>query len=81
MAALDAFVVRKDSRTQALSLLCEFVQSQPPHLHVVLETPLFDNILRCLEYDTSTTVVTIAVTALTMLLPHMPSSLVPYLPK
>lgn len=74
-------MAQKDFRAQALTLLCEFVQSQPPHLHVVLETPLFDNLLRCLQYDTSTTVVTIAVTALTMLLPNVPGSLVPYLPK
>lgn len=79
--ALDFFVVQKEYRHQALALLCEFIQSQPPHLHLVLETPLFDNILRCLQNDTSTTVVTLAVTALTMLLPNLPSSLVPYLPK
>lgn len=48
-------------------------------MHVVLETPLFENILRCLENDTSTTVVSLATTALTMLLPNVPSSLVPYL--
>lgn len=71
--------MRSDYRAQALTLLCEFVQSQPPHLHVVLETPLFEHILRCLENDTSTTVVTLATTALTMLLPNVPSSLVPYL--
>lgn len=73
--------MQKAYRAQTLTLLCEFVQSQPPHLHVVLETSLFDNIVCCLQYDTSTTVVTLAVTALTMLLPNVPSSLVPYLPK
>lgn len=79
LTALDSLIVQRDYRAQALTLLCEFVQSQPPHLHVVLETPLFEHILRCLEYDTSTTVVTLATTALTMLLPNVPSSLVPYL--
>lgn len=79
LTALDSFIVQRDYRAQALTLLCEFVQSQPPHLHVVLETPLFEHILRCLENDTSTTVVTLATTALTMLLPNVPSSLVPYL--
>lgn len=72
--------MKKDYRAQALTLLCEFVQSQPPHLHLVLETHLFENILKCLQLDTSTTVVTLAVTALTMLLPNVPSSLVPHLP-
>jgi hypothetical protein len=81
LTALNSFMVQKEYRAQALTLLCEFVQSEPPHLHVVLETPLFDNILKSLQSDTSTTVVTLAVTALTMLLPNVPSSLVPYLPK
>lgn len=81
MTALNSFIVQKEYRAQALTLLCEFVQSEPPHLHVVLETPLFDNILRSLQSDTSTTVVTLAITALTMFLPNVPSSLVPYLPK
>lgn len=81
LAALDFFIVQKDYRAQALALLCEFIQSQPPHLHKVLETPVFDDILKCLEHDTSTTVVTLAVTALTMILPNVPSSLAPYLPR
>lgn len=73
--------MQKDYRAQAITLLCEFVQSQPPHLHQVLETSVFDSLLKSLEYDSSTTVVTLAVTALTMLLPNVPSSLVPYLPR
>lgn len=73
--------MQKDYRAQAITLLCEFVQSQPPHLHQVLETSVFDSLLKSLEHDTSTTVVTLAVTALTMLLPNVPSSLVPYLPR
>lgn len=73
--------MQKEYRAQALTLLCEFVQSQPPHLHQVLETSVFDSVLKSLEQDTSTTVVTLAVTALTMLLPNVPSSLVPYLPR
>lgn len=56
------------------------MRTQPPHLHLVAQTPLLDNIITCLQRDTSTTVVCLAVTALTMLLPHLPSSLVPYLP-
>ncbi|CAN8102924.1 unnamed protein product [Discula destructiva] len=81
LAALDSFIVQKEYRAQALTLLCEFIQSQPPHLHKILETSVFDHILKCLEYDTSTTVVTLAVTALTMILPNVPSALVPHLPR
>lgn len=56
------------------------MQSQPPHLHLVLQTPLFDNILKSLQYDDSTTTVSLGLVSLFMLLPNMPSSLVPYLP-
>ncbi|EEY14791.1 conserved hypothetical protein [Verticillium alfalfae VaMs.102] len=44
------------------------------------KTPLFGNLLRCLQHDTSTTAVSLAITTLIMILPHMPSSLVPFLP-
>ncbi|OLN87983.1 Tuberous sclerosis 1-like protein [Colletotrichum chlorophyti] len=77
---LDKCFVRSEFRARAAKLLCEFVQSQPPHLHLILQTPLFSNLLRCLQQDTSTTVISVAITALIMILPHMPSSLVPHLP-
>ncbi|KAM0484502.1 hypothetical protein ACHAPX_001928 [Trichoderma viride] len=54
--------------------------SQPPHLYQVAHTPLFTDLLTCLQQDTSTAVLSAALTALAMLLPHMPSSLVPHLP-
>ncbi|KAL2877849.1 hypothetical protein SGCOL_006797 [Colletotrichum sp. CLE4] len=77
---LDTCFVRSEFRARAAKLLCEFVQSQPPHLHLILQTPLFTNLLRCLQQDTSTTAISMAITALIMILPHMPSSLVPHLP-
>lgn len=78
--ALNSFFVRKEYRNRCLNLLCEFVQSQPPHLHLVLQTPLFDNILKSLQQDESTTTVSLGLVSLFMLLPNMPGSLVPYLP-
>lgn len=72
--------MKKDSRILALSLLCEFIRHQPPHLYQLLETPLFENLLRCLQIDTSTRVVSLAMTALVMFLPHIPSSVAKYLP-
>ncbi|KAI5919912.1 Hamartin protein-domain-containing protein [Camillea tinctor] len=77
---VDGFLCKKDSRMCALVLLSSLVQRQPPHLYTILETPLFGNLINCLQRDTSTTVVTLAITALTMILPHVPSSLVPHLP-
>ncbi|KAI0888944.1 Hamartin protein-domain-containing protein [Annulohypoxylon maeteangense] len=80
LTVLDQYVAKKTYRARALSFLAFFVQSQPPHLHLILQTPLFNNLINCLQIDTSTTIVSLALTALTMILPHMPSSLVPHLP-
>ncbi|KAL2167403.1 hypothetical protein VTG60DRAFT_1353 [Thermothelomyces hinnuleus] len=80
MTALNSFVVRREHRNSALSLLCAFVASGPPHLHLILQTPLFGNILHSLQKDESTATVNLALIALVMILPFIPSSLVPFLP-
>ncbi|QSZ34581.1 hypothetical protein DSL72_006175 [Monilinia vaccinii-corymbosi] len=80
LTTINLFFVKKDSRILALSLLCEFIRHQPPHLHQLLQTPLFENLLRCLQADTSTRVISLAMTALIMFLPHIPSSLSKHLP-
>src|SRR5215470_9808115 len=81
LTAIDALVVEKEYRSQALGLLGTFVRFQPPHLHQVLQTPLLEHLLKCLTVDTSTTVLSLALTTLVMFLPHIPNSLVPYLPR
>ncbi|KAI1877148.1 uncharacterized protein JN550_001220 [Neoarthrinium moseri] len=80
MTIVDKFLVKKDCRARTLHLISDFIRNRPPHLHLVLQTPLFNTLMNCLQLDTSTTVVSLALTVLTMVLPHMPSSLVPYLP-
>ncbi|KAH6631838.1 Hamartin protein-domain-containing protein [Chaetomium tenue] len=80
MTALNEFVVKREHRNSALSLLCAFVSSGPPHLHLILQTPLFGNILHSLQKDESTATVNLALVALVMILPFIPSSLVPFLP-
>ncbi|KAI5868513.1 Hamartin protein-domain-containing protein [Durotheca rogersii] len=80
LTVINLYVEKKGYRARALSFLAFFVQSQPPHLHLILQTPLFGNLINCLQLDTSTTVVSLALSALTMILPHMPSSIVPHLP-
>ncbi|KAL2754337.1 hypothetical protein ACRALDRAFT_2028775 [Sodiomyces alcalophilus JCM 7366] len=77
---LDRFFVKSEYRTRTIRMLSEFIQNQPPHLHLILETPLFGNLLRCLQLDTSTVVVSLALTTLIMALPHTPSALIPFLP-
>lgn len=79
MIALDGFLVRKEFRNNSIRLLCDFVASQPPHLHMILQTPLFLSILHSLQKDESTSTVNTALLALIMILPFMPSSLVPFL--
>jgi solute carrier family 25 protein 16 len=80
LTTIDKFFVKKESRILVLSLVCEFIRHQPPHLHQLLQTPLFGNLLKCLQVDTSTRVISLAMTALVMFLPHIPSSLTPHLP-
>ncbi|KAI0424596.1 Hamartin protein-domain-containing protein [Xylaria sp. FL1042] len=80
MTVIDQFVCKASHRASALLLLSSFVQSQPPHLYLILQTPLFGNLINCLQRDTSTMIISLALTVLTMVLPHVPSSLVPHLP-
>jgi solute carrier family 25 protein 16 len=74
-------MVQRDSRLQILGLLCSYVRLQGPHLYQVLQTSLLDNLLRCLENDTSTTVISLALTVLVMFMPHLCNSLGSYLPR
>lgn len=81
MLALDPHVVNRSTRIQALGLLCAVVRHQPPHLYAVLQTPLIEHLLKCLMIDTSHTVISLALTNLLMLLPHIPSSVIAHLPR
>ncbi|KAH8172776.1 hamartin protein [Sarocladium implicatum] len=78
--SLDDYLVKKQYRKAALRFFCDYVQSRPPHLHQILDSTLFSHLLSCLQLDTSTTATSAALIALIMLLPHMPSSIVPHLP-
>ncbi|KAI5785589.1 Hamartin protein-domain-containing protein [Peziza echinospora] len=81
MEHIDHYVVQKEHRLQVLGLLCSFVQLQGPHLYQVLRTPLMEHLLQCLQIDTSTTVISLALTILIMFMPHICNSLAPYLPQ
>lgn len=78
---LDDLVKTADTRLQALTLLSSFLRLQTPHLYLVINTPLVEDLLKCLMNDTSTTILSVALTSLIMLLPHIPGSLAPYLPR
>lgn len=79
-ASLDKRFMQKKHRKASLRFLTGFIQCQPPHLYQVADTKFFGHLLTCLQRDTSTTVVSAALTSLIMLMPHMPSSLAPKLP-
>jgi hypothetical protein len=78
---LDDLMVHAVTRLQALILLNSFLRQQTPHLYLVINTPLVEHLLKCLMNDTSTTVLSVALTSLIMLLPHIPGSLGPHLPQ
>ncbi|KXJ92374.1 Hamartin protein-domain-containing protein [Microdochium bolleyi] len=80
MIVLDKYFLQKSSRALILIFVADFVKSQPPHLHTILQTPLFGDLLTCLQQDTSSTIISLALGVVTMILPHFPSSLVPHLP-
>ncbi|CZT51892.1 related to coenzyme A transporter [Rhynchosporium secalis] len=80
LTTINKFVVQKNSRIPSLSLLCDFFRHEPPHLHLLLQTPLFDNLLRCLQIDTSTRAISLAMTSLIMFLPHIPITSSKHLP-
>lgn len=81
MHSLDRLIVNKDTRMQALGLLNAFVRLQPPHLYQVTKTSIIAHLLRCLLIDTSTVVLSLALNALIMFLPHIPSSVREHLPR
>jgi hypothetical protein len=67
--------VQKQHRIQSLNLLSAFVRLQPPHLHLVLETPLIQHLEKCLLIDASSTVIELALVVLIMFLPHICGSI------
>ncbi|KAF3926588.1 hypothetical protein AA313_de0205620 [Arthrobotrys entomopaga] len=81
LLAANSYLVNKDTRLQMLGLLCSFVKMQGPHLYQILETDVLDNLLLCLQMDTSTTVISLALSTLIMFMPHIPNALANYLPR
>lgn len=80
MAILGRSMAKKGCRARTLHLISDFIRNRPPHIYQILQTPLFGSLVSCLQLDSSTTMVSLALTVLTMVLPYMPSSLVPHLP-
>ncbi|GAB7362294.1 hypothetical protein MBLNU230_g2312t1 [Neophaeotheca triangularis] len=69
------------TRMQGLTLLTSFLRHQSPRLYLAAQTPIVEQVVKCLMNDTVTPILSVALTSLVMLLPHVPSSLGPYLPQ
>lgn len=80
-ANIDDLVRTASCRLQALNLLSTFLKHQVPHTYTAIDTPLVEDILKCLMNDTSTTVLSVALTSLVMLLPHIPGPIGAQLPR
>ncbi|KAI8378436.1 Hamartin protein-domain-containing protein [Blakeslea trispora] len=78
---LNKYFLSSQHRLQIVYLLSEFMRRRRTHLHEILDTPLFESMLKSLMYDNSTTLIAISVTNLIMLLPRMCTSLPRFLPQ
>lgn len=57
------------------------MEQQQAHLYLVVQTPIVENLLKCLLNDTATVVVSAALRCLIMLLPHIPATVATQLPR
>ncbi|CAG8494593.1 1181_t:CDS:10 [Ambispora leptoticha] len=78
---LNTYFVQREYRLKVLTLLCEFIRRQSMYIHLILETRLFDSLLTSLQKDTSTTLLSLSLTTLIMLMPHIYTSVISYLPQ
>jgi hypothetical protein len=80
-ADIDELVRTASCRIQVLNLLSTFLKHQAPCTYMAVDTPLVEDILKCLLNDTSTMVLSAALTSLVMLLPHIPGPIGAHLPR
>ncbi|KAI5276455.1 hypothetical protein E4T47_00719 [Aureobasidium subglaciale] len=79
--SVDDFLLKSETRLQALDLLAAFLEQQHAHLYLVLNTTVVEHLLKCLMNDTATVVVSAALRCLIMLLPHIPATVASQLPR
>ncbi|KAL1921239.1 uncharacterized protein VTP21DRAFT_10955 [Calcarisporiella thermophila] len=78
---LNTYFLQSRFRLLVINLLSQFIRTQRLHLHDILETPLFESLLKSLQLDNSTTLTAINLSSLVMLTPQICTSLPPYLPQ
>ncbi|ORY01089.1 hypothetical protein K493DRAFT_312581 [Basidiobolus meristosporus CBS 931.73] len=78
---INEYFVKRASRLQVLVLLVNFLRRQDIHVHYITQSTLLDSIIQSLLIDTSVTTLTMGLTVLSMLLPHIVPVLPALLPK
>ncbi|KAK7202561.1 Hamartin protein-domain-containing protein [Myxozyma melibiosi] len=78
---LDSYFIQPEHRISVLSLLCSFLQAQPPYLFETHDSQLVEHLYQCLLHDKSAVAMNLASTAFVMLLPHICSIMGSILPK
>ncbi|CAG8521849.1 10601_t:CDS:10 [Paraglomus occultum] len=78
---LNKYFLEKKTRLQVLTLLGIFIRQQAINIHQILETSLLESILTSLQIDSSTTLLSLSLTTLIMLMPHISTSVVENLPQ
>ena len=81
LGIINNYLLNASTRYEILRLLSTFMEQEVPHLHLVQDTPLVENLLRCLLIDKNTTVISSALTALMTFMPHIPNAATAFLPK
>lgn len=78
---INPYLQNPSHRLQSLTLLSTFVRLQTQYIYQIFDTSLLNSLLQCLEHDGSTTVVSLALTVLIMIVPHIPDKLATMLPR
>lgn len=78
---LEIFIVKPSTRFQALQLLCLWLQQQQAHFDLVVKTSVVPHLIHCLQNDRATAVISLALQAIVMLIPHIPAYIASYLPQ
>ncbi|ODQ68040.1 hypothetical protein NADFUDRAFT_39445 [Nadsonia fulvescens var. elongata DSM 6958] len=68
---LNHYLVQKTYRIKSLVLLSAIISAEPRCVWKIVETPLLGNLCNCLLQDKSTAAISISITILIMIIPHV----------
>ncbi|KAK6454561.1 Hamartin protein-domain-containing protein [Scheffersomyces xylosifermentans] len=76
---INSHFIKPAERLGSLTLLSSLVSTQTSQVYSILETVLFSNLLKCLSYDFSESVVFVSLNVLVMLIPQISNRISMYL--